>query len=84
MATPTITMQPTDSSNIAAHGYDPATKTLAVQFKSGSLYHYDNVPEEVANEFKNAKSAGSFFAKSIRGNFEALRIEPEAEGDQAA
>ena len=33
------------SSNVAAVGYDPATETLEVEFLSGSIYQYYNVPE---------------------------------------
>jgi len=40
--------KPITSSNIATVGYDPATRTMEVTFKSGSTYAYENVsPEQV-------------------------------------
>lgn len=89
MNAPTISipMQPMESSNIHSHGYDANNRTLAVQFKNGGLYHYNDVPPAVAADFANAKSAGSFFAKEIRFNYESTRIEtdpePKAEDDAA-
>jgi hypothetical protein len=42
-----MTMQPVNSSNIAAIGYDPETQTLAIEFRSGGTYEYYDVPEQV-------------------------------------
>lgn len=46
---PHIELTPVESSQIAAIGHNPATNTLAIQFKGkgdkpGSIYHYDGVP----------------------------------------
>lgn len=67
---PQITLNPVKSSNITATGYDEATHTLAIRFKSGGEYHYAGVPKNVADEFHAAKSLGGFFASQIRGKFE--------------
>lgn len=64
----TIEMTPVDSSQIAALGHDPDTKTLAVQFNGGGLYHYDNVDAELFDRFRNADSIGSFFHKNIKSD----------------
>lgn len=58
------------SSNIAAHGYDAATRTLAIDFVGGSatnLYH--DVPPEIAEKLLKADSTGKFFSANIRGVF---------------
>lgn len=68
------------SSNIAEHGYDVGTRTLAVRFKSGALYHYRDVPAEVANDFAGADSLGSYLARNIRGSFEAEKIDEDVSG----
>ena len=38
-----MNMQPVTSTNVAAVGYDPATRTMRVAFQSGGLYDYYNV-----------------------------------------
>lgn len=41
-----IPMKPVKSSQVHSHGYDPVTKTLAVKFNTGSLYHYHVCPHQ--------------------------------------
>lgn len=59
-----------ESSQIHAIGYDEAQRTLAIQFKNkngvGSLYHYENVPPEMHQEFMAADSKGRFFQQKIK------------------
>ena len=66
---PEITLVPCESSRIAAHGFDPQTSTLALQFKAkdgpGSLYHYAGVPADLYEELKGAESFGKFFGSHI-------------------
>ena len=67
-----IALTPVVSSNIAAHGYDAGSKTLAIRFTGGSpkVYHYRDVPPEVADSFAKAESVGRAFIGMIRGQFE--------------
>ncbi|MCY1166587.1 KTSC domain protein [compost metagenome] len=71
---PVFKMTPVkSSSSITAHGYDAATKTLAVTFKgNGQTYHYAGVPADKAEAFGKAKSAGAFFASDIRNAFKGV------------
>lgn len=62
------------SSNVAAHGYDASSKTLAVQFANGGLYHYAGVPADVAAQLGAAESKGSFFASHVRGKFTSTKV----------
>jgi hypothetical protein len=62
-----------DSSNVASIGYDPATVTLEVEFKNGSIYQYFDVPEAVFQEFINAPSKGKFLA-TIKGSFRYAKV----------
>lgn len=57
------------SSQLAEHGYDPTTKTMAVRFKSGGLYHYADVPPEDYEKFVKSESLGTFLHKHIKGKF---------------
>lgn len=70
-------MQPCESSTISARGYDGAKKVLHVQFKSGDVYRYENVPADVAYEFMNAESAGRHFHANIRHNYAGKKIVPD-------
>lgn len=75
-----IELKPVEgSSQIAASGYDPATQVLAIQFKSGkSVYHYQQVPEDVAAAFDAAESKGKFLGSEIKGTFEFEKVDVSA------
>lgn len=64
----TIPLTPVTSSQISAIGHDHETSTLAIQFKSGGLYHYANVTHEEYIAFASAESVGSFFYRNIKNN----------------
>jgi hypothetical protein len=66
-----ITMDSVESSQIHGIGYDAATNTLVVRFKSkaglpAALYEYSNVTAEDFAAFKGAESIGSHFYKHIK------------------
>lgn len=60
---------PVVSSNIAAVGYDPNTMTLEVEFTSGSVYQYFDIPEAVFQELMSAASIGTFLNRHIKGSY---------------
>lgn len=64
------------SSVIASIGYDPVTRTLEVEFCSGEIYRYSDVPASVHRAFLASPSKGRFFSHSIRERYRAERIEP--------
>lgn len=71
---PAIDMKPVTSSSIKAHGYDAASKTLAVQFVgSDHVYHYAGVPQADADALGKADSIGKHFASAIRDKFKGTR-----------
>lgn len=81
---PAITITPCVSSQINGFGYDPGSRTLAVQFPGrgatpGSIYHYANVPAEVFAEFQASDSKGKFFGSRIRSVYEYVK-QPDANG----
>ncbi len=67
------------SKMMQASGYDPASRTLAVRFGPGKVYHYADVPAEVADKIAAAESVGSVFAQTVRGKFEHTIILDEQE-----
>jgi len=62
------------SSNIKAVGYDSTSRTLEVEFTSSSVYQYIGVEPEVASEFLEAKSVGSYFARNIKNEYEYNKL----------
>lgn len=65
-----ITLNPVQSSNVAAVGYDPVSQTLAVKFKGGKTYHYAEVPQAVHHELQEAESVGRFIGARVVGKFQ--------------
>lgn len=59
-------MTPVQSSNIAALGHDPITLKLRVQFHSGTIYEYADVPVAKFDQLIKADSVGSAFHKLIK------------------
>lgn len=71
-----------NSSQIAGYDYDPATKTLTVEFKSGGTYTYHDVPAEKFEAMQAAPSVGSYLHANIKGKHEH-RAAPKAEAAHA-
>ena len=75
MSTAHILKTNVDSSNIDAYAYDPHTKILSIEFKSGRTYNYSGVDHTTADAFDTAESKGRFHATEIRGEFDFERLE---------
>ena len=72
--TPEIQMNPVNSSNINALGYDEGSKTLRVAFNNGSEYDYSGVPEDIFATLSRAESVGRAFYALVRsGGFKYER-----------
>ena len=61
------------SSNLKAFKYDPRFQKLTVSFKSGRVYSYDSVPEDIANGLASAASAGKYFDANIKNAYTTHR-----------
>lgn len=57
------------SSTIASAGYSRKSRILEIEFCSGSIYRYREVPQSVSAAFDAAQSKGKFFTAKIRGKF---------------
>jgi hypothetical protein len=60
---------PVASSHIYAIGYDPVTQTLEVEFHSGQVVQYQDVPEAVYTALQQAPSKGIYYMQQIRGRY---------------
>ena len=54
-----------NSSNIQSIGYDTPSGTLEVEFTSGDIYQYYNVPEHLYGQLIHASSLGGFLNDNI-------------------
>ncbi|MDP3881101.1 MAG: KTSC domain-containing protein [bacterium] len=63
------------SSDIRSVGYDDETSILEVEFKSGNVYQYVNVPEHVYDELMKSESKGRYFNSEIRDRYPNSKIE---------
>lgn len=62
------------SSNVASVGYDSVTETLEVEFLSGSVYQYYNVPENMYDQLIKASSKGRFLHIYIKDAYPYSRV----------
>lgn len=65
-------MIPVSSSNLSSVGYENGI--LYIEFNSGRLYSYNNVPESVYRELLNAGSHGKYFHAHIKNNYSYQKL----------
>ena len=66
------------SSSLKSLGYDPATRTLEVEFSSGAVYRYPDIPPDVHAGLLTAESLGRAFHATIRqAGFAGVRVEAD-------
>jgi hypothetical protein len=53
-------------------GYDEDAQELYVELKGGRTYIYSDVPQDVFQELMDAGSKGSYFAREIKPNYDAM------------
>jgi len=71
---PIIQMLPCKSTQVSSFGYDPESKTLALQFHGGNEYRYFDVPHETFEALRTCDSVGKFLGASIKGKFKYERM----------
>ena len=67
------------SSMMASVGYDPLSRVLEIEFATGAVYQYLDVPLDLYQDLLDAPSQGRFFQSRIRGAFTALAIDLSTE-----
>jgi hypothetical protein len=65
------------SSCLKATGYNPETETLYVQFISGTIYEYYNVPQIVYDEMLSAPSMGNYLTTKVAKAYNYSKVEEE-------
>lgn len=66
--------QPVKSSNIKSVGYDATRRALEIEFQSGQIHEYANVPPEKHQALIKAKSVGQFFHRAIRSKHKSKQV----------
>lgn len=66
------TRTPVASSSLRSVGYDE--ETLEIEFESGGIYQYSDVPREIYEGLLGARSHGSYFHENVRGQYDYHRI----------
>jgi hypothetical protein len=72
--TPEMERKPVDSRNLLSVGYDDASETLEVEFKSGSVYQYYGVPQAEHEALCSADSVGGYFSANIRNAYSYAKL----------
>ena len=62
------------SSNILSIGYDSKTLTLEIEFKSGSIYQYFDVPEGEYRGLMQSESHGKYFHANIKDRYRVAKL----------
>lgn len=63
------------STVISFMSYSADTSVLRITFVSGLVYHYKNVPVEIYNRLRTAKSKGTYFNEHIKNKFDFEKVE---------
>lgn len=62
------------SSNIRSIGYDQQSEVLEVEFTSGDIYQYFNIPDHLYGAFMHASSYGQFLNDNIKYNYRYMKV----------
>lgn len=66
--------EPVSSSNLVSVGYDTASETLEIEFKTTGVYQYLNVPQFVWGRLMTADSVGKFFNAEIKNAYPCVKV----------
>jgi hypothetical protein len=70
--------QRVQSSNLRSVSYDEAKKNLEIEFHSGIIHQYQNVPSKIHTDLMNASSVGIFYNEKIKNRFRSISIDKQA------
>ena len=63
-----------ESTDLKAVRYDDDGLVLEIEFHSGGVYQYYDVPEAIFHELLNSDSKGKYFHANIKNNYRYARI----------
>lgn len=62
------------SSNLRSVSYDATKKNLEIEFRSGLIHQYQNVPSKIHTGLLSASSAGIYYDENIKNRFRSVSI----------
>lgn len=65
---------PVNSSNLRSVGYNSSSRVLEIEFHSGGIYQYFDVPESIYEGLMAAESHGKYFHNCIKDKYLYKRI----------
>jgi hypothetical protein len=68
------------STSLNAAAYQDQSASLELEFRSGAIYRYIDVPEQVYRGLLSAESKGRYFNQHIRNRFNYVQIDPARSG----
>jgi KTSC domain len=69
-----IARLPVESTALASVGYSRVQQILEIEFHSGAIYRYLDVPERVFRELLEAPSKAGYYNANIRGHYSSLHV----------
>lgn len=73
---------PLASSSVASAGYDAVTLVLEIEFTSGRIYQFEEVPRGVFDWLLRTPNKGSYVARMINNVYRYRDVTPRTESDQ--
>jgi hypothetical protein len=64
-----------ESTTVRSVGYQRRSRILEIEFQSGDVYQYADVPASVYEEFWKAASKGKYFNDEIREAYTFVRVQ---------
>jgi hypothetical protein len=71
-----IHREPLASTALLTAGYSKRLHILEIEFRSGAVYRYLDVPPDVYHHFMSAESKARYYDWNIKGRYRALRLQP--------
>ena len=62
------------SSNLKRVSYDSQSQEMLIQFQSGAVYQYWDVPSNISQGLMQADSPGKYFSRNIRNRYTYKRV----------
>lgn len=63
-----------ESTMIRSLGFDSSSSTLEVEFNSGAVWQYFDVPESLYYDMKSSGSCGKFFNANVKGQYTESQV----------
>jgi hypothetical protein len=72
-----------ESTTMRSVGYDQPNQVLEIEFQSGAVYQYLDVPPAIHKELMDAASKGRYFNHEIREIYTSVRVDERERGATA-